>query len=315
VTTLDRFEAHRDKLFAIAYRMTGSVADAEDCVQDAFVRWQRSPRDDVDNDEAFLVRTVSRLAIDRHRQIARRRETYVGPWLPEPLLAPVDQLASSRSDPADEAEVADSLSFAFLVMLDRLSASERAAFLLHDVFGVPFDEIAVALEREPDACRQLASRARRKLRDGAQDTASFEGPAPAVRRRAGRALDGLLGALLAGDIDGCLALVAPGVVLTSDGGPNRHAARRPVVGAERVMRLVSNLFARSAPHVREIRQVSVNGADGLFVDHDEGPLVLTADVDGDGRIDRLWIQMNPDKFTRSSAATATTPASSDDRPG
>ena len=287
-----RFEPHRARLFAVAYRMTGSVADADDCVQDAFVRWQRTERDDIENDEAFLVRTVSRLAIDLQRRVARRRETYVGPWLPEPILAPVDQRAAHSTDPADDAEIADSLSFAFLVMLDRLSAAERAAFILHDVFGVPFDEVATTLERESDACRQLASRARRKLRDG--------GPTDGVRASAhhsgGRPLDELLGALLAGDIDGCLAHLAPGVVLTSDGGPHRRAARRPVVGADRVLRLVANLLARSAGHVRAIKPVSVNGAYGLYVDHDEGPLALTADVDVDGRIHRLWIQMNPDKF-------------------
>ena len=291
----DRFEPHRDRLFGVAYRMTGSVADAEDCVQEAFVRWQRTDREVVENDEAFLVRTVSRLAIDRQRQVARRRETYVGPWLPEPLLAPVDQLATRSADPAHEAEVADSLSFAFLVMLDRLSASERAAFILHDVFGVPFDEVATTLEREAEACRQLASRARRKLRDTTHDEQAGV-LRPGSGSDASNVLGELLGALLAGDIDACLAHLAPGVVLTSDGGPNRRAARRPVVGADRVLRLVTNLFARSVALVSEIRPVSVNGAYGLYIEHDKGPLVFTGDVDEDGRIHRLWIQMNPEKL-------------------
>jgi RNA polymerase sigma-70 factor (ECF subfamily) len=243
------------------------------------------------------VRTVSRLAIDRQRQVARRRETYVGPWLPEPLIAPLDPLATYSADPADDAEVADSLSFAFLVMLDRLSASERAAFILHDIFGVPFDEVAMTLERETEACRQLASRARRKLRDAADDGT------PGVRRPgvasdASHTLVELLGALLAGDIDGCLAYLAPGVVLTSDGGPNRRAARRPVVGADRVLRLIANLFARDVALVSDIRPVSVNGAYGLYIEHQKGPLVFTGDVDDTGRIHRLWIQMNPDKLAR-----------------
>jgi RNA polymerase sigma-70 factor, ECF subfamily len=298
-TTAARFEPHRSRLFGVAYRMTGSIADAEDCVQDAFVRWQRTDREAVENDEAFLVRTVSRLAIDRLRQVARRRETYVGPWLPEPLLGPVSQLTTRSTDPAHDAELADSLSFAFLVMLDRLSASERAAFLLHDVFGVPFDEVATTLDREPEACRQLASRARRKLRDSAGDTAG-DGETVTNRPVSGsdgnNAIGALLGALLAGDIDACLALLAPGVVLTSDGGPNRRAARRPVVGADRVLRLVINLFARDLSLVRAIRPVSVNGARGLYVEHGKGPLVFTGDVDADGRIDHLWIQMNPDKL-------------------
>lgn len=293
---VDRFEPHRDRLFGVAYRMTGSVTDAEDCVQEAFVRWQRADIDAVENDEAFLVRTVSRLSIDRQRQTARRRETYVGPWLPEPLLGPVTQLATPSVDPADEAELADSLSFAFLVMLDKLSASERAAFILHDVFGVTFDEVATTLDREPEACRQLASRARRKLRDTAEedDTASTR---PAPGSDASNALGALLGALLIGDVNACLEHLAPGVVLTSDAGPNRRAARRLVVGSDRVLRLVSNLFARDVGLVTEIRPVAVNGAMGLYVEHAEGPLVFTGDAGEDGRIHHIWIQMNPDKVS------------------
>jgi len=181
---VERFEPHRDRLFGVAYRMTGSVADAEDCVQESFLRWERTDRGAVRNDEAFLVRTTTRLAIDRQRQVARRRETYVGPWLPEPLLAPLSQLAPRSTDPADDAAVADSLSFAFLVMLDRLSASERAAFILHDVFGIPFDEVAITLERDRDACRQLASRARRKLRatEGDASASSVVRPVSGQRR-------------------------------------------------------------------------------------------------------------------------------------
>ena len=290
-----RFEPHRRRLFAVAYRMTGSVADAEDCVQEAFVRWQRADREAVENDEAFLVRTVTRLAIDRQRQVSRRRETYVGPWLPEPVLSPWDEATTTASDPAHEAEVADSLSFAFMVMLDRLSAPERAAFILHDVFGVPFDEVAGALDRETDACRQLASRARRKLRETSDAGEPGTVPTEPVRD-GGKALVSLLGALLAGDIDGCLAHLAPGVVLTSDGGPNRRAARRSVVGADRVLRLVTNLFTRDLDLVGEVRPVSVNGVYGLHVAHAKGPIVVTGDVDDRGRLQRLWIQMNPDKL-------------------
>ena len=294
---VERFEPHRGRLFGVAYRMTGSVADAEDCIQEAFVRWQRADRRDVHNDQAFLVRTISRLAIDKQRQAARRREVYVGPWLPEPLIEPVTQLNAHSVDPANEVELADSLSFAFLVMLDRLSASERAAFILHDVFGLPFAEVAATLERETEACRQLASRARRKMRSAAGDqpTATLR-PQPGSEQS--HALEEMLGALIVGDIDACLMHLAPGVVLTSDAGPNRRAARRHVVGADRVLRLVANLFARGADHVSEIRPVSVNGAFGLYVAHDQGPLVFTGDVDGEGRISRIWIQMNPDKLLR-----------------
>lgn len=297
-----RFEPHRTRLFGVAYRMTGSVADAEDCVQEAFVRWRRVDLDAVENDEAFLVRTVGRLSIDRQRQAARRRETYVGPWLPEPLLRPVTDLGDDHSDPEHEAELADSLSFAFLVVLDRLSAAERAAFILHDVFGVPFDEVATALERDVAACRQLASRARRKVRHGDDEDAAAGIRAAPVGSDAGAAMGALLGALLSGDVNGCLAQLAPGVVLVSDAGPNRRAARRHVVGADRVHRLITNLFARDAELVTEIRPVSVNGALGLYIGHADGPMVFTGDVTPDGRIGHIWIQMNPDKLGHRPAA-------------
>ena len=293
----DRFQAHRDRLFGVAYRMTGSVADAEDCVQEAFVRWQRVDVTTVDNDEAFLVRTVSRLAIDRQRQTTRRRETYVGPWLPEPLISPVSQLTATRPpDPETAAELADSLSFAFLVMLDHLSPSERASFILHDVFGVPFDEVASALDREPEACRQLASRARRKLREHAEDDGAVPSRPAVPGSDSGNTMAALLGALLSGDVNGCLEHLAPGVVLTSDAGPNRRAARRHVVGADRVLRLITNLFARDIALVTEIRPVSVNGSLGLYVEHADGPMVFTGDVAPDGLIRHIWIQMNPAKL-------------------
>lgn len=291
-TETDRFEAHRDRLFGIAYRMTGSIADAEDCVQDAFLRWRRLDLDTVANDEAYLVRVVTRLAIDRQRAAARRREAYVGPWLPEPLVAP---MGSSSTDPAHATELADSLSYAFLVMLDRLSPSERAAFILHDVFGVAFEEVASTLDREVEACRQLASRARRKLRDG--DAVAGHTPPPGDAT-AGATLGALLAALTIGDIDECLRHLAPGVVLVSDSGPNRRAARHEIGGAPRVSRLMLKLFTKESPLIREVRPVEVNGSLGLLIDHPDGPMVFAADLDDEGRVQHLWIQMNPDKLTR-----------------
>ena len=299
---VSRFAPHRDRLFGVAYRMTGSVADAEDCVQESFVRWQRTDVAHISNDEAYLVRVVTRLAIDRQRAAARRRETYVGPWLPEPLVRPIG--ATRSDDPADLAAVADSLSFAFLVMLDELSAAERAAFILHDVFGFAFDDIAATLDRDVVACRQLASRARRKLRsssdapDGAGASAGH-GPAGDATT-----ITTLLGCLASGDIDGCLALLAPGVVLVSDAGANRYAARRHVVGADRVSRLLLNLFAREGPRISDIEAVDVNGSFGITMAHPEGPLVITADVDDAGAVTQVWIQMNPDKLTRLSSGLA-----------
>lgn len=298
MTTVDRFEACRDRLFGVAYRMTGSVVDAEDCVQEAWLRWQRLAGHDghgldpVDNDEAYLVRVVSRLAIDRQRRTAVRRETYVGPWLPEPIVTEPGR-PSAMPDPAEAAELADSLSFAFLVVLDLLTPAERAAFILHDVFGVPFDEVAGTLDREPEACRQLASRARRKLRDESQDGSPARDPEVAL---SSDVLTGLLGALLSGDADGFLRLFAPDVVLVSDAGPNRRAARHHVVGPDRVGRLMLNLFSRGHEHVRDVRPVDVNGTTGVLIDHDDGPIVITGRVSPDGLVDRIWILMNPEKL-------------------
>lgn len=301
--TAARFEAHRDRLFGVAYRMTGSVADAEDCVQEAFVRWQRVDHDDVDNHEAYLVRVVTRLAIDRHRSAARRRERYVGPWLPEPLVAPLGGSAASTHavDPASAAELADSLSYAFLVVLDRLSPSERAAFILHDVFGEPFAEVATTLDRPVDACRQLASRARRKVRDAGSDAGRTPPPDDTA---AADTLGALLAAMSAGDIDECLRHLAPDVVLVSDSGPNRRAARHEIAGATRVGRLMLKLFTKESPLVREVRPIEVNGSLGLLMDHPDGPMVFAADLDDDGRVRHLWIQMNPDKLTRVLADSA-----------
>ncbi|MBX7068231.1 MAG: RNA polymerase sigma factor SigJ [Microthrixaceae bacterium] len=298
LSAVERFEPHRGRLFAVAYRMTGSVVDAEDCIQEAFVRWQRVDLDTVQNDEAYLVRVTSRLAIDRQRQAARRRETYVGPWLPEPLLAPLGTApASPLSSPEHEVELADSLSFAFLVLLDRLSPAERAAFILHDVFGVPFDEVAQTLDRDTDACRQLASRGRRKLHD-VSDSEGLQLHGRARYDLSSSAMAALLGSLLSGDVEGCLAHLAPDVVLVSDGGPKRRAARRHVVGADRVLRLVINLFNRDVERVSSIAPVSVNGSTGLYVEHEDGPMVFTGDVGDDGRLRRVWILMNPDKIAR-----------------
>ncbi len=158
MSTADEFEALRPRLFGIAYRMTGSVGDAEDACQDAWLRWQRVDRGAVDNAEAYLVRVVTHLALDRLQSAQRRRESYVGPYLPEPLIAD-----TTAVQPEAAAELTDSLTFAFLVLLDELTPRERAVLLLHDVFGYPFDEIAPMIDLTPAACRQLASRTRRKL--------------------------------------------------------------------------------------------------------------------------------------------------------
>jgi RNA polymerase sigma-70 factor (ECF subfamily) len=281
----EEFEALRPRLFGIAYRMTGSVSDAEDACQDAWLRWERVERDTVDNAEAYLVRVVTRLALDRLQSAQRRRETYVGPYLPEPIVAD-----DGATQPEVAAELADSLTFAFLVLLDELDPRERAVLLLHDVFGYPFDEIGPMLDLSPVACRQLASRTRRKL-DHERET---------LRRpdelREQELISNLLTTIATGDVDAVMELLAPDVVLLSDGGAQRHAARRPVVGPDRVARLVVNL-AKRLMATDEARMVQVNGEPGLlFVADGEPDYVLSFSFTPDGKVRRFYSQLNPEKL-------------------
>jgi RNA polymerase sigma-70 factor, ECF subfamily len=286
----EEFEALRPRLFGIAYRMTGSVSDAEDACQDAWLRWQRVDRDTVDNAEAYLVRVVTRVALDRLQSAQRRRETYVGPYLPEPLVADTAAHPDVSAQPEAAAELADSLTFAFLVMLDELAPKERAVLLLHDVFGYSFDEIAAMVDLSPAACRQLASRTRRKL-DHERD---------ALRRpdeaREQELITNLLTTIASGDVDAVMELLAPDIVLLSDGGAERHAARRPVVGADRVARFVVNLAKRLLT-ADEARLVQVNGEPGLlFVADGEPDYVLSFTFTPDGKVRRCYSQLNPEKL-------------------
>lgn len=283
----EEFEALRPRLFGIAYRMTGSVGDAEDACQDAWLRWQRVDRATVENPEAYLVRVVTRLSLDRLQSAQHRRETYVGPYLPEPLVADDD----GATQPEVAAELADSLTFAFLVLLDELTPKERAVLLLHDVFGYPFDEIASMVDLSPAACRQLASRTRRKL-DHERD---------ALRRPDEAREQELIGALLAtiasGDVDAVMQLLAPDVVVLTDGGPDRHAARRPVVGPYRVARLLVNLAQRITDRHSSAHLAHVNGDQGVLFTAGGAPdFTLSFAFTPDGRVRRLYAQLNPEKL-------------------
>lgn len=281
----DEFEELRPRLFGIAYRMTGSVGDAEDACQDAWLRWQRVDRGTVENAEAYLVRVVTRLALDRLQSAQRRRETYIGPYLPEPLVADDDAV-----QPEAAAELADSLTFAFLVLLDELAPRERAVLLLHDVFGYPFDEIGPMVDLSPTACRQLASRTRRKL-DHERDT--YRRPDEA---REQELVGNLLATISSGDVEAVMTLLAPDVVLLSDAGADRHAARRPVVGTYRVARLLVNL-AKRLTATTDGHVVHVNSEPGLlFVEDGHPDNVLSFSFDADGRVRRLYSQLNPEKL-------------------
>jgi RNA polymerase sigma-70 factor (ECF subfamily) len=260
----------------LAYRMLGSITDAEDVVQDAWLRWQAADRAAVENPAAWLTTVTSRLGLDRLRAQQRRKEDYVGPWLPEPM--------AGGPGPEERAELAESLTLGFLTVLDRLGPVERAVFLLADVFGEPFPVVARAVGKSEEACRQIASRARRRVREeraGAQ--------------AADRALlEKLVLATAAGDVDAVIGLLAPEVVLVSDGGPDRHAARRPVVGPERVARLLVNLAARwNDDDTAEFAEV--NGAPALVMRVAGAPLVLTADR-VDGRVATIRVCVNPAKL-------------------
>jgi RNA polymerase sigma-70 factor (ECF subfamily) len=284
---IDPFGTSRAKLHGIAYRMTGSVADADDIVQEVWLRWRRADHAAITGPEAWLVRVTSNAAIDRARAASRRRIDYVGPSLPEPL-----PWARPDDDPADAAALGDSLTFAFLVMLDALDPVERAVVLLHDVFGFTFDEVGALTDRSAAAARQSASRARRKLRGRNPQHVTTVAPRATLER--------LVTALAAGDPTGVVAVLSPDVVLLSDGGPHRHAARRPVTGADRCSRLLLGLARRTSPSTT-LDWATFNGGDALFARTDGRPdYVITADItadgDGDGRIDRIFIQLNPAKL-------------------
>jgi RNA polymerase sigma-70 factor (ECF subfamily) len=286
----DAFEEIRPRLFGIAYRMTGSVADAEDACQDAWIRWQGVDPDEVRNAEAYLVSLVTRLSIDRLRSASHRREHYVGPYLPEPLIEGPLMADTTDTHPERMGELSDSLTFAFLVLMDELKPEERAVFLLHDVFGYPFDEVADAVGKSPAACRQIASRSRRRLDEERVELRRAD--ETHERDMVAR----MSTAMLNGDIPGLMALLSPDVVQLDDGGPNRHAGRRPILGPHRVARLLVNITKRLPPGI-EVEMVRVNGNPGVLLRIGGRPdLVLTIQFGPDGLIRRVWSQLNPDKL-------------------
>ena len=275
------FEAARARLTGRAYRILGVLADADDVVQEAWLRWSAADRDTIDNPDAWLNTVVTRLAIDRLRRRKREEEGYVGPWLPSPVVQRSD-------DPADAVELADSMTTAFLILLELLSPDERAAFLLADVFGERYDSIAASLDRSPEACRQLASRARRKLRDGDRERQDEAHASDEVVRR-------FLTALATGDEATAVACLAPDAVYVSDGGPRRRAARVPVREPVRIVRLLVNL-TRRWPDTCRFQPARVGGLPGVLIEMDGRILSATGVEVVDGRIVRITSVLNPDKL-------------------
>lgn len=277
----DPFVTHRSLLFTVAYELLGSAADAEDVVQETWLRWAAVDQSEVRDPRAYLVRTVTRQGLNRLRTLSRRREEYVGEWLPEPLL--------TGPDVADDVELAERVSIAALTVMETLSPTERAVFVLREVFDVPYDEIAGALERSPAAVRQIAHRAR-------EHVAARRPRVEVSRAEQETAVERFRAALTGGDMQGLLDVLAPDVVAVADGGGLVPAFRRPVVGADNVARLLRG-FQRVGPRAA-VTTVWINGAPGLRVDLDGRLDTAVSVAVEDGRITRVYAIRNPHKLAR-----------------
>ncbi|QEC49877.1 RNA polymerase sigma-70 factor [Baekduia soli] len=276
----------RPLAFAIAYRMLGSVAEAEDVVQEAMLRLHRELRAGtaIESPKAYVSAITTRLAIDALRSARRRREAYAGPWLPEPVVT------DAAGDVAGSAELADSLSMAFLVVLERLSPVQRAVFLLHDVFDYGYDEVAAIVGKSAGNCRQIAVRARRRIAD---ERPRFE-PSRAARDDLA---DRFFAAAGQGDLEGLIALLAADAVFTGDGGGNATAFPRPIDGRDRVARLLVGIFRKGAAIGARLEPAQVNGQPGGLVRDAGGALVNTLVLDiADGLVVGVRSQINPEKL-------------------
>lgn len=279
---LELFEQQRGWLFGLAYRMLGSVADAEDMLQEAWLRWAQCDLEAVRSPRAFLTSVVTRLCIDHNRSARVQRETYVGTWLPEPL-------AEETPAPSAAAELADSLSMAFLLLLERLSPAERAAYLLREVFGCGYDEVAASLERNEAACRQLVKRAKERL---TEPRARFS-VEPGEQQRL---MGAFLTAIHLADYDGLVSVLAKDAVLRADHGGKALSVRRNIYTADKVARLFLGLMKRGDLRSPEIRPMMVNGALGLVL-FEEGLATTAMHFEyGDGRIQSIYQVRNPDKL-------------------
>lgn len=276
----DAFEANRQRLKRLAYRMLGSVSEAEDSVQDAWIRWQRAG-EGVTDPAAWLVRTTTRLCIDRLRAAKAERAAYRGPWLPEPLIEPL------TDDPVEKAE---EVSIAFLLALERLSPLERAVFLLHDVFDQDYAEVASTLERSESAVRQLASRAREHVQD-ARPRFSVD------QDKAMKLAAAFAAASATADTKALSELLAEDAIMVSDGGGKRTAALRIMVGREDVMGLIRGIVWRHGDMgIKSVEAVRINGYPGLLVQLADGPETFAIEPGEDGKIAAVYVMRNPDKL-------------------
>src|SRR5947207_2697269 len=278
---VERFEQQRPRLRAVAYRMLGSLSEADDAVQEAWLRLSRSDANEIENLDGWLTTVVARLSLNMLRSRRSRREEPWGPRLPEPIVDPADGV-----DPEHEALLADSVGLAMLVVLEQLTPAERLAFVLHDMFGMPFDEIAPIVDRSASAARQLASRARRRVRGSAPVTD------PDLREQR-RVVDAFLAASRAGDFEALLEVLDPDVVFRIDVGGVAPAARPPIEGAEAVAAQVLQRGSRLAPHARP---AIVNGTAGVIVVPAKRPIAVVGFTISGGRIAEIDVIADPAKL-------------------
>ncbi len=285
------FEPHRRRLLGLAYRMLGSMADAEDAVQETYLRWHAADRDQVSEPRAFLMTTTARICLDLLTSARARREEYVGPWLPEPV---VDTAALS---PDSHTELAEDLSIALLLTLDRLSPLERAAFLLHDVFDFSFGEVATTLERSEAACRQLAARARAHVRETRpRGTAAPPARSSEIDEKHAQLLTAFEAAARSGDVEALTRMLARDVRVVTDGGGKVTAAPNVIEGVERAARFLSEVTRKGWRKDYTTRFAIINGLPGVLVHGSEG-LVQTAAFEIEGDVIRaLYVVRNPDKL-------------------
>jgi RNA polymerase sigma-70 factor (TIGR02957 family) len=288
----DEAASYRPLLFSIAYGMTGSVGDAEDIVQDAFVGLTRARLAEtaIANQKAYLTTAVTRLGINYLSSARVRREVYVGDWLPEPVVVPAD-----GPGPAEHAELADSLSMAFLVLLEALSPVDRAVFMLREVFGYTYPDVARITGKTEVNCRQIFARARQRIAAGEQARASM--PAPARRAESEELARRFFAAAAGGNLDQLLAMLAPDVVFHADGGGKAQAVGKPLAGRERVLRFLGGLFRRGRFLGASLRPAWVNGQPGAVTYDAEGRVVNVFALDiADGLVQAIRSVVNPDKL-------------------
>jgi RNA polymerase sigma-70 factor (ECF subfamily) len=289
------FEPHRRRLLGLAYRMLGSMADAEDAVQEAYLRWHSAGREQVSDPRAFLMTTTARICLDMLTSARARHEQYVGPWLPEPVLVTAALAPDSRT------ELAEDLSVALLLILDRLSPLERAAFLLHDVFDFSFTEVAAALDRSEAACRKLAARARSHVREARpRGTDSAPASSGGIDAKHAQLLTAFAAATQSGDLDALTGLLAADVRVMTDGGGKVRSALEVIEGADRVAKFLVEV-TRKRPdawwrNTFRPRFALINGLPGIVIDSPDGPVQTSAfEIDRD-TIRALYVVRNPDKL-------------------